>query len=53
MNVKPKLSRDTNQLAKLIADVATQQVYLPEHNLATDTRNPAAVDLGRLGGMKG
>jgi hypothetical protein len=36
---KPKRPKDTNQLAKFITDLAT--------------KNPAAVELGRLGGKKG
>jgi hypothetical protein len=47
---KPKRPRDPNQLAKSIVDLATHEkteITLP------DTRNPAAVALGRLGGLKG
>ncbi|KAA9341153.1 histone H1 [Larkinella humicola] len=41
---------DANQLAKLIADIATgEQPNTPPE----DTKNPAAVALGRLGGLKG
>jgi hypothetical protein len=45
-----KRPRDPNQLGKLIVDIATSEV--------TDTRegsakNPAAVALGRKGGLKG
>lgn len=40
---------DVNQIAKMIADVATGDAPPPE----PDTRNPAAVALGRLGGLKG
>lgn len=45
---KPKRPKDPNQLAKFITDIATGQASEP-----TDTRNPAAVSLGRLGGLKG
>ncbi|WP_345085651.1 hypothetical protein, partial [Nemorincola caseinilytica] len=46
-----KRPKDTNQLAKLIADIATGE---KEDNAAlTDGKNPAAVALGRLGGQKG
>ncbi len=48
---KPKRPRDINQLAKLIVDVATGEAVLPESK-PTD-KNPAAVALGRLGGLKG
>lgn len=48
MSKKPKRPRDINQLAKSIVDIATGEKSEPE-----DTRNPAAVALGRLGGMKG
>jgi len=40
---------DANQLAKSIVDQATGNAPTPE----PDTRNPAAVALGRLGGLKG
>jgi hypothetical protein len=41
--------RDANQLAKMIVDIATGNAP-PE---PPDTRNPAAVALGKLGGAKG
>ncbi len=47
---KPK--RDTNQLAKLIVDIATGDADPSELPVATE-KNPAAVALGRLGGLKG
>ena len=50
MATKPKRPRDTNQLAKLIADVATGEVELPKTD---DGKDPAAVALGRMGGLKG
>lgn len=43
-----KPPRDVNALAKFIADQATGE--LPR---ADDGKNPAAVALGRLGGVKG
>jgi hypothetical protein len=43
-----KRPRDTNQLAKWIVDQSTGQ--LPDAN---EGKNPAAVALGRLGGLKG
>ncbi len=47
---KPKRPRDTNQLAKRIVDLATgeAQEEQPEHG-----KDPAAVALGRKGGLKG
>jgi hypothetical protein len=48
--MKPKRPRDVNQLAKFIGDSLTGQTPAP---VPEDTRNPAAVALGRLGGLKG
>lgn len=47
---KPKRPRDTNQLAKFIADIATGEVQDSDPDLGKD---PAAVSLGRRGGLKG
>lgn len=44
-----KRPRDPVQLAKLIGDIATGQV----EDRAANDKNPAAVELGRLGGKKG
>ena len=41
--------RDPLALAKLIGDIATGQTSSTE----PDERNPAAVEMGRLGGQKG
>jgi hypothetical protein len=47
-----KRPRDANQLAKLIVDLATDEIK--ESNADPDSRkNPAAVALGKLGGKKG
>jgi hypothetical protein len=46
---RSKMPRDGNQLAKMIVDMATGNAP-PE---PPDTRNPAAVALGKLGGAKG
>lgn len=43
------MPKDTNQLAKLIVDIATGE----EPVKGDDGKNPAAVALGRLGGLKG
>ena len=45
-----KRPRDVNSLAKFIADVATGQVELPKTD---EGKDPAAVSLGRKGGLKG
>lgn len=47
---KPKRPRDTNQLAKFITDLATGEQQEPDTDKG---KNPAAVALGRLGGLKG
>lgn len=47
---KPPRPRDPNQLAKLIADLATGE---KTDASLDDGKNPAAVQLGRLGGLKG
>jgi hypothetical protein len=44
-----KRPRDPIALAKMIGDIATGQTPDTE----PDSRNPAAVALGKLGGMKG
>jgi hypothetical protein len=43
--------RDPNQLAKLIAEIATGEQ--PDRLVTDDGRDLAAVMLGRLGGLKG
>jgi len=47
---KPKRPRDTNQLGKFIVDLATGEAELPKTD---DGKDPAAVALGRKGGLKG
>ena len=42
--------RDPNQLAKLVVDIATGEVEDPPEDAGKD---PAAVALGRKGGLKG
>ncbi len=46
-----KRPRDPNQLAKLIVDIATGEVE--DTPADDDGKNPAAVELGRKGGLKG
>jgi hypothetical protein len=48
---KPKRPRDVNQLAESIVDHATSET--PEESAPKQEKNPAAVALGRLGGLKG
>jgi hypothetical protein len=52
MRNRTNSTRDVNQLAKLITDIAIGEVPAPE-NQPEDNKNPAAVALGRLGGLKG
>lgn len=47
---KPKRPKDTNQLAKNVVDLATGEAQEAQTN---NGKNPAAVALGRLGGLKG
>ena len=52
MTDKPKRPRDANQLAKHVADIATGAAE--DRPTAKDQgKDPAAVDLGRRGGLKG
>jgi hypothetical protein len=46
---RPRRPRDANQLAKRIVDIATGNAP-PD---PPSTKLPAAVELGRLGGLKG
>lgn len=46
-----KRPRDPNQLGKLIVDLATGEADEPE--TADEGKSPAAVELGRKGGLKG
>jgi hypothetical protein len=50
MTTKPEHPRDTNQLAKLITQKATSET---DDVKSGDGKNPAAVALGREGGLKG
>lgn len=49
----PKRPRDANQLAKSIVDIATGQHEEVVPVQADDGKDPAAVSLGRRGGLKG
>jgi hypothetical protein len=46
---KPRRPVDTNQLARAVVDLATGAASDP----VPPVKNPAAVALGRLGGLKG
>jgi hypothetical protein len=50
---RPKRPRDTNQLAKYILDVAVGEVEDREPTPEGQGKDPAAVALGRKGGLKG
>ena len=50
MAKNPKRPRDTNQLAKSIVDLTTGETQDPDPYKGKD---PAAVELGRKGGLKG
>lgn len=49
-NRSRKRPRDVNQLAKAIVDLATGEATEPDPDAG---KNPAAVALGRRGGLKG
>lgn len=51
MATKPKRPRDTNQLAKFIVGLATGEESEPQ--APPSTKDPAAVAMGRKGGLKG
>ena len=51
MKTTKKRPRDFTQFAKFVIDVASGEVPNPKDTV--DTRNPAAVALGKLGGSKG
>jgi hypothetical protein len=47
------MPKDTNQLAAQIVKLATKQPVEPEPEPTKPEKNPHAVALGRLGGLKG
>ncbi len=47
---RPKRPKDTNQLAKSIVALATGEIT---EAVTDDGKNPHAVALGRMGGLKG
>lgn len=50
MPKRSRMPRDPNQLAKAVVDFATGQ---REPDPEPRAKNPAAVELGRMGGLKG
>lgn len=53
---RPKRPTDTNQLAKAVVDLAVNGPsgdQMDREYDSTEGKNPAAVALGRLGGLKG
>ena len=55
-STRKKRPRDVNQLAKSVVDEAlgdTDDESVAQSNSVDDGKNPAAVELGRLGGLKG
>lgn len=50
---KPKRPRDANQLARRIVDIATGETEDREPTPLEQGKDPAAVSLGRKGGLKG
>lgn len=48
-----KRPRDANQLAKLIVDIAIGEADDGEDAPVADAKDPAAVALGRRGGLRG
>ena len=48
-----KRPRDPNQLAKLVVDIATGALNDSGPLIDASTKDPAAVALGRRGGLKG
>lgn len=53
MTKKPRRPKDPNKLAKAIVDIATGNTPEPKRKKSEEEKNPAAVSLGRLGGLKG
>jgi len=49
----PKRPRDFNQAAKLVVDIASGRVEDREPTPEEQGKDPAAVSLGRRGGLKG
>jgi hypothetical protein len=52
MPKRSRIPKDINQLAKFIVDKATGE-DMSNEPIQEKKKNPAAVELGRLGGLKG
>jgi hypothetical protein len=50
---KKKVQTDINKIAAYICDVTTKEINTPDVIECKPEKNPAAVALGRLGGLKG
>ena len=50
---RAKRPRDPNQWAKMIVDIATGEVEDRKPTPEEEGKDPAAVELGRRGGLKG
>jgi hypothetical protein len=53
MTKPPKRPRDFSQAAKLVVDIASGQVEDREPTPEEQGKDPAAIERGRLGGVKG
>jgi hypothetical protein len=53
MSTRKRLPRDCAQQAKMIVDIATGEVEDREPTPEEQGKDPAAVSLGRRGGLKG
>jgi hypothetical protein len=53
MHKTPKRPRDFNQAAKLVVDIASGQIADRELTPEEQGKDPAAVALGKRGGLKG
>jgi len=51
--MKKKTPVELNKLAAFIVDQTTNEEAVPEEQAEQPTKNPAAVALGKLGGLKG
>lgn len=51
-SINRRRTKDVNQIAKSVTDLATGNP-ITEEPLSLPDKNPAAVELGRLGGLKG
>lgn len=50
---KPKRQKDTQQLARSVLDQIAPDAEPPKKAVKKKAKNPAAVALGKLGGLKG